>query len=97
MILLPLSILFQSLLIRVRPFETPSDNLISLFNELSVSIYLYLSLLLTDSAIDISLRPYVGDVLGYFVIFVVSVNLIKALAIFVSDFRLAVKRMILKR
>ena len=77
-VLLPLSILFQVLLIKSRPFDDPMDNAMALFNELSTSLYLYQALLLTDSAVDPPLRSQLGNQLGIFVITVVSVNLIRA-------------------
>lgn len=77
-VLLPLSILFQVLLIKSRPFADPLDNAMAFFNELSTSLYLYQALLLTDSAVDSPLRPQLGNQLGIFVIAVVSVNLIRA-------------------
>jgi hypothetical protein len=60
-LLLPISILFQAILIRSKPFDDPIDNMMALFNELSTSIYLYQALLLTDSAVDPPLRPQLGN------------------------------------
>ena len=77
-LLLPISILFQAILIRSKPFDDRIDNMMALFNELSTSIYLYQALLLTDSAVDPPLRPQLGNQLGIFVIAVVSINLIRA-------------------
>lgn len=48
MILLILSVLQQGLILISQPYETKLINALSFFNEVMVSIYLYLTLLLTD-------------------------------------------------
>ena len=47
--LLILSVLQQALIICYLPYDTKEINLLSLYNELAVSVYLYLGLLLTDN------------------------------------------------
>lgn len=47
-ILLIFSLVQQCLILSSRPYKTTSLNILSFFNELSVSIYLYLALLLSD-------------------------------------------------
>lgn len=42
------SVIYQSLIIVSKPYSSKSENYISLFNEFSVSAYLYVLLLLTD-------------------------------------------------
>ena len=47
-LLLVISVGFQCMILGGRPFIQLYDNLLALFNELMVSTYLYLLLLLTD-------------------------------------------------
>lgn len=47
-LLLIFSLIYQCLLLTSQPYETTLLNLLSFFNEISVSIYLYLTLLLSD-------------------------------------------------
>ena len=47
-LLLIFSLIQQCLLLTSQPYETTLLNLLSFFNEISVSIYLYLTLLLSD-------------------------------------------------
>ena len=47
--LLVLSVLQQALILCYLPYATKEINLLSLYNELAVSVYLYLGLLLTDN------------------------------------------------
>jgi hypothetical protein len=42
------SLVYQTLILKSKPYESKLTNFISFINELAVSIYLYLSLLLSD-------------------------------------------------
>jgi hypothetical protein len=48
MLLFSLSVYWQCLILRVKPFECKSVNIIWILNEISTSTYLYSALLLTD-------------------------------------------------
>jgi hypothetical protein len=43
-----LSVIWQCLILTLKPFERKSVNIISFYNELAVSLYLYVTLLLSD-------------------------------------------------
>ena len=46
--LLSLSVIWQCLILFSKPFDSKAVNIISFYNELSVSVYLYLAFLLSD-------------------------------------------------
>ena len=46
--LLILSVIWQNLILFSKPFETKALNIISFYNELAVSLYLYIAFVLTD-------------------------------------------------
>ena len=48
MALLIQSVLMQALIIHGRPLSEPLENLLSLFNEFMVTLYMYLMITLTD-------------------------------------------------
>ncbi len=96
-LLLSLSVLFQALLIKARPFEDPTDTYMTLFNEIATSLYLYQALLLTDSAVEPPLRPQLGNQLGIFVIAVLAVNIVRAAVKIVKGLRVWCKRRQLRR
>ena len=77
LLLIMLSVGFQTLLIAVRPFNNPSDQRMALFNELAASVYLYIMMLLTDFWGENNLRDKVGWGLLVFLSVVVLVNLAK--------------------
>ena len=55
----------------------------SLFNELSASLYIYIMLLLTDFWGENHFRNLIGELLCFFIYFVVGVNAIKVIKNFI--------------
>jgi hypothetical protein len=47
-ILLAISVIFQIMIFKGKPMKEPADNRLTLIFEASVSIYLYIMLMLTD-------------------------------------------------
>ncbi len=47
-IILTISVLSQTLIIKSQPYDSKMTNMVPFINELAVSVYLYLSLLLSD-------------------------------------------------
>jgi hypothetical protein len=84
-LLLALSWVFSALLIGFKPFESPLDVKLAIFNELMVSVYLYLMLCLTDSHGESGLRDTFGYILLYLVMGTVGVNFVKAVGISVIE------------
>ncbi|TNV72002.1 hypothetical protein FGO68_gene16158 [Halteria grandinella] len=76
-LLLIISVLSQCYLIYVRPLDTRLENTISLFNELMVSLYLYVLISLTDY--NDSLRDQAGAALLYIVLISFLANFLKLL------------------
>ena len=87
MLLLVISCIQQCLILRVSPYESNRVNQILLFNEVAVSLNLYLSLLLTDylsqqlpDTRDIekltNLRLIIAWVLTFLLIATILVNLV---------------------
>jgi hypothetical protein len=72
------SIIFQGSLIVLWPYFTASDNWMAIFNEVCVSIYLYISYLLTDWTVDIAVKSSIGNILGGFISFVLIINMTRA-------------------
>ena len=72
--LLILSVIFQALMIS---FTT--DGRVSLFNELMVSLYLYLLIGLTDYNETRTMKDSIGNALLYLVLLTVFVNALVAL------------------
>ncbi len=85
--LLPLSVLFQCLILVGRPTNQFDDNLITFLNELFVSFYLYLLILLTDFMGENTLRDSLGNALVGLVCLGVVVNLLKLLISVTLDLR----------
>jgi hypothetical protein len=78
--LLAISIAFQVMIVGSKPMLCKLDNNMLLFNEIMVSIYLYLLLCLTDFMRENdSTRDLIGYALLFLVVFTVLVNLIKFL------------------
>ena len=78
--LLTISIAFQVMIVGSKPMLCKLDNNMLLFNEIMVSIYLYLLLCLTDFMRENdSTRDLIGYALLFLVVFTVLVNLIKFL------------------
>jgi len=84
MSLLILSILFQALQIGSKPFIDPVNYRMSLFNELCTSIYLYITILLTEFMGETGLRDQFGWGLLILVGGVVGINFIRIIANFPS-------------
>lgn len=78
LLLLVSSVIFQVLQISYLLMSDWLEYSITLFNELMVSLYLTLMLLLTDFYGRNTFRDEVGLALLYVVVFTVTVNLIKA-------------------
>ncbi|TNV86287.1 hypothetical protein FGO68_gene17282 [Halteria grandinella] len=74
-----LSFTSQILLITGKPFSTPLENSMSLFNELMASLYLYGLFTLTDSMGRNLVKEECGLAMLLLVLFTISVNLLKVL------------------
>jgi hypothetical protein len=72
--ILILSVIFQALMI-----SYTTDDRVSLFNELMVSLYLYLLIGLTDYNETRAMKDSIGNALLYLVLFTVFVNALVAL------------------
>jgi hypothetical protein len=79
MSLLSLSVIYQAFLVGSQPLIERADQLMSLFNEVATSIYLYLMLLLTDYMGDSGFREEIGWALLILIGVVVAVNLFKVM------------------
>ena len=73
------SVLFQILLIKAWPYESKNDNKIAIFNEVSVSILLYIMMLMSDYLGDGLHRNEFGYALAIHTAAVVGINLIKVI------------------
>ena len=80
-VLLAISIVFQLMILGSHPMLKKLDNRMLLFNELMVSIYLYLLLCLTDFMGDHDKRDLIAWALLIAVVFTVVVNLVKFLLV----------------
>jgi hypothetical protein len=80
-LLLAISIVFQLMILGSKPMLKKLDNRMLLFNELMVSIYLYLLLCLTDFMGDHDKRDLIAWALLIAVVFTVVVNLVKFLLV----------------
>ena len=89
--LLSISVLFQALHVKYQPIENPTEQKIIFFNELMTSLYLYLTLVLTDFNGENLLRDKIGFSLLVLMIFTVAVNLIKTLIKEVRDISAKIK------
>jgi hypothetical protein len=79
-LLLAISFAFQVMIVGSKPMLCRVDNNMLLFNEIMVSIYLYLLLCLTDFMRENdSTRDFIGFALLFLVVFTTLVNLIKFL------------------
>ena len=79
--LLALSAVFQALILASKPMLSKLDNRMLLFNELMVSLYLYLLLCLTDYLGENNHRDLLGLILLSLVVSTVLVNLVKFLLV----------------
>jgi hypothetical protein len=80
--LLAISFAFQVMIAGSKPMLDKLDNHMLLFNEVMVSIYLYLLLCLTDFMGENDTRNLIGYALLFEVVFTVLVNLLKFLIVF---------------
>lgn len=71
-----LSIFFQALILRAKPFDTPLDNKMNLWIEICVSLYLYAQIALTDFMGENTLRDSLGWFLACLIISVVTINIV---------------------
>jgi hypothetical protein len=60
MSLLVLSVLFQALLVSYSPLIEKGNQRMSVFNEVGTSLYLYVTILLTEFMGDTGLRDFIG-------------------------------------
>ena len=79
--LLGISFVFQVMIAGSKPMLDNLDNNMLLFNEIMVSIYLYLLLCLTDFMDENDTRDFIGFVLLCIVVSTVLVNLLKFLIV----------------
>jgi hypothetical protein len=86
MSLLSLSVIYQAFLVGSQPLIEKADQLMSLFNEVATSLYLYLMLLLTDYMGDSGFREEIGWALLILIGVVVAVNLFKVMIMRVPNF-----------
>ena len=79
--LLVISAVFQAMILVSKPMLSKLDNNMLLFNELMVSVYLYLLLCLTDYMGENDNRDLLGLILLSLVVSTVLVNLVKFLLV----------------
>jgi hypothetical protein len=79
--LLAISAIFQVMIVCSKPMLNKLDNHMLLFNEIMVSIYLYLLLCLTDFMGENDYRDLIAWALLQVVVFTVLVNLVKFLIV----------------
>ena len=72
-----ISIFFQGMLLRGKPFEDKNDNFIGFFIEFMVSAYLYFLILLTDFWGENKFREIVGECLVAVISISITVNIFK--------------------
>jgi hypothetical protein len=79
--LLAISIVFQLLIVASKPMLSKLENYMLLFNEIMVSVYLYMLLCLTDYMGENDSRDLISLLLLSLVVFTVLVNLVKFLIV----------------
>ena len=72
---------------RYKPIEDALDQKFALFNEIMVSVYLYLIICPTEFNGGNPLMDELGYTLMFVVAFTVTVNFIKAVKFIIDDFR----------
>ena len=98
MSLLVLSLLFQVLTIIGKPMKEMRDNRISLFNEVMVSLYIYLLYTLTDYSSIVDFRDEIGWALLAVIFLSTLVNFAKFFFIIFQGIRLrCIKKKLVKR
>ena len=80
-LLLGISVAYQIMIVSYQPLEEKLDNIMLLLNEVTVSLYLYILLSLTDNSL-LQLRDLLGWTLTLLVTVTVAVNLLKFLICF---------------
>jgi hypothetical protein len=80
-LLLGISVAYQIIIVSYQPLEEKLDNIMLLLNEVTVSLYLYILLSLTDNSL-LQLRDLLGWTLTLLVTVTVTVNLLKFLICF---------------
>jgi hypothetical protein len=80
-----ISWLFQIIILKGKPLESKFENNMLLFNELMVSIYLYVLISITDFNDDADLFENCGIALLTIVMIAFAVNFIKFLFFFLRD------------
>ncbi|TNV85776.1 hypothetical protein FGO68_gene10972 [Halteria grandinella] len=83
-IIAPLLIFSQALMIVGKPLDSKMENIVSLFNEIMASLYLYGLFTLTDSMGKNQIKEECGFALLVLVIFTISLNIIKVMLHLVS-------------
>jgi hypothetical protein len=76
-----ISFVFQAMIVGSKPMLSKLENNMLLFNEIMVSVYLYLLLCLTDFMEENNSRDFIGLLLLSIVGFTVLVNLVKFLLV----------------
>jgi uncharacterized membrane protein YGL010W len=90
-----ISVVAQALIMRAQPFDCALENRMNLLIEISVSLYLYAQLALTDFMGENTLRDSLGWFLACLIITVVAVNLlVLCFKVLASVFKLARKLLI---
>jgi hypothetical protein len=79
MSLLVISVIFQVLLVSSSPMIDKGNQRMSVFNEVATSLYLYVTILLTEFMGDTGLRDFIGQALLGVVGGVVLVNFLRVL------------------
>jgi hypothetical protein len=78
-LLLILSVIFQALIIGSRPMIEKTNQNMSVFNEVATSIYLYITILLTEFMGETGMRDQFGWALLFLVGGVVAVNFLRVI------------------
>ena len=84
LLLIIFSVVNQCLTLKFRPYETPSLNWLSFFNELAVTIYLYLTLLmsgymnskLTEDSTIAEIRLFLAWLIVILLMCVICINVV---------------------
>ena len=84
LLLIIFSVVNQCLILKFRPYETPSLNWLSFFNELAVTIYLYLTLMmsgymnsqLTEDSTIAEIRLFLAWLIVILLMCVICINVV---------------------
>jgi hypothetical protein len=72
-----ISLAVQMILLIYKPFDSTIENRLSIFNEILVTIYLYLLIGIIDVNVDLDLRDIIGWCLLGVVLFSFAANFLK--------------------